>query len=50
MKREMDTRKHVKFLIAKNLLYEIGLKDIKLIKILQGKTENQFLIKLQNHK
>ena len=47
---EMDTRKHVKFLISKNPLYEIGLKDTKHLKILQGETENLFLIKLQNHK
>jgi hypothetical protein len=34
----MDIRKHVKFLIVKNPLYEIGLKDIKHSKILQEET------------
>jgi hypothetical protein len=46
----MDIRKLVKYLIVKNLHYEIGLKDTKLLKILQEKTENLFLIKLRNHK
>ena len=46
----MDIRKLVKSLIVRNPLYEIGLKDIKHTKILQGETENLFLIKLQNHK
>jgi hypothetical protein len=30
MIKEMDIRKLVKYLIVKNLLYEIGLKDINL--------------------
>ena len=34
-------------MIVKNLHYEIGLKDTKLLKILQEKTENLFLIKLR---
>ena len=46
----MDIRKLVKYLIVKNLLYEIGLKDIKLLKILQEEIGNQYLIKLLNHK
>jgi hypothetical protein len=50
MIKEMDIRKLVKYLIVKNLLYEIGLKDIKLLKILQGEIENQYFIKLLNHK
>lgn len=43
-------KKHVKSLIVRNLLYEIGLKDTILLKILQEKTENQFLTRLLNHK
>jgi hypothetical protein len=50
MIKEMDIRKLVKYLIVKNLLYEIGLKDIILLKILQEETENQFLTRLLNHK
>ena len=46
----MDIRKHVKSLIVRNPLYEIGLKDIKYLKILQEKTENLFHIRLLNHK
>ena len=46
----MDIRKHVKFLIVRNPLYEIGLKDIKQPKISQEKTENLFHIRLLNHK
>ena len=46
----MGIRKHVKSLIVRNLLYEIGLKDTILLKILQEKTENQFLTRLLNHK
>ena len=41
----MDTKEPVKFLIVKNLQYEIGLKDTKKVKI-----ENQYPIKFQNHK
>jgi hypothetical protein len=37
MIKEMDMRKLVKFLIVRNPLYEIGLKDIKHLKILQEK-------------
>jgi hypothetical protein len=36
----MDTNELVKYLIVRNLHYEIGLKDTKLLKILQEKTEN----------
>jgi hypothetical protein len=39
MTKEMDIRKHVKFLIVRNLLYEIGLKDTILPKILHEETE-----------
>lgn len=46
----MDIRKLVKYLIVRNLLYEIGLKDINLQKILQEEIENQYHIKLLNHK
>jgi hypothetical protein len=46
----MDIRKLVKYLIVRNLLYEIGLKDATLPKILQEETENLYFIKLQNHK
>jgi hypothetical protein len=46
----MDIRKLVKYLIVKNLLCEIRLKDTKLLKILQEETENLYLIKLLNHK
>jgi len=46
----MDIRKLVKYLTVRNLLYETGLKDIILIKILKEETENQFLIRLLNHK
>ena len=46
----MDIRKHVKSLIVRNLLYEIGLKDTKHPKILQEETENQYHIRLLNHK
>jgi hypothetical protein len=35
MIKEMDIRKLVKYLIVRNLLYEIGLKDIILLKISQ---------------
>jgi hypothetical protein len=49
MIKEMDIRKHVKSLIVRNLLYEIGLKDIKHPKILQEETETPFLIRLLNH-
>jgi hypothetical protein len=44
MIEEMGIRKLVKYLIVKNPLYEIGLKDIILPKILQEEIENQFLI------
>ena len=40
----MGIRKLVKFLIVRNLLYEIGLKDIILLKILQEESENQYHI------
>jgi hypothetical protein len=50
MIKEMDIRKLVKYLIVRNLLYEIGLKDIILLKILQEETENQYHIRLLNHK
>jgi hypothetical protein len=43
-------KKPVKSLIVRNPLYEIGLKDIKHLKILQEKTENLFHIRLLNHK
>ncbi len=43
-------KKTCKIFDCKNLLYEIGLKDTKHLKILQDETENLFLIKLQNHK
>jgi len=43
-------KKHVKSLIVRNPLYEIGLKDIKQPKILQEEIENLFLIRLLNHK
>ena len=46
----MDIRKLVKSLIVKNPLYEIGLNDIKLQKILQEEIENQYHIKLLNRK
>ena len=46
----MGIRKLVKYLIVKNPLYEIRLKDIILLKILQEETENQFLTRLLNHK
>jgi len=46
----MGIRKLVKYLIVKNPLYEIGLKDINILKILQEEIENQYLIKLLNHK
>jgi hypothetical protein len=46
----MGIRKLVKYLIVRNLLYEIGLKDTILLKILQEKTENQYHIRLLNHK
>ena len=45
-----NIRKLVKYLIVKNLHYKDGYKDIKLLKILQGEIENQYLIKLLNHK
>lgn len=45
----MDIRKHVKSLIVRNPLYEIGLKDTIVLKILQEETENLFLIRLLNH-
>ena len=50
MIKEMGIRKHVKYLIVRNLLYEIGLKDIIVLKISQEETENLFLTKLPNHK
>jgi len=43
-------RKLVKYLIVKNPLYEIGLKDIIVLKISHEETENLFLTKLLNHK
>ena len=43
-------KKPVKSLIVRNPLYEIGLKDTILPKVLQEKTENLFLSKLLNHK
>ncbi len=46
----MGIRKLVKYLIVKNPLYEIELKDIILLKILQEETETQFLTRLLNHK
>jgi hypothetical protein len=46
----MDTNELVKYLIVRNLHYEIGLNDIKLLKILQEENENKCLIKLLNHK
>jgi hypothetical protein len=46
----MDIIKLVKFFIVKNPLYDIRLKDIKLLKILQEEIENQYHIKLLNHK
>ena len=46
----MDIRKHVKSLIVRNPLYEIGLKDTIVLKISQEGTENLFLTKLPNHK
>ena len=46
----MDTKEPVKFLIVKNLQYEIGLNDTKKLKILQEKIENHYPIKFQNHK
>lgn len=46
----MGIRKLVKFLIVRNLLYEIGLKDINLQKILQEEIENQYHIRLLNNK
>jgi len=45
----MNIKKLVKFFIVKNPLYEIGLKDIKFLKILQEETENLCHIKLLNH-
>jgi hypothetical protein len=50
MTKEMGIRKLVKFLIVRNLLYEIGLKDINLQKILQEEIENQYHIRLLNNK
>jgi hypothetical protein len=50
MTKEMGIRKLVKFLIVRNLLYEIGLKDINLQKILQEEIENQYNIRLLNNK
>ena len=41
----MDIRKPVKFLIVRNPHYEIGFTNIKQLKILQEKTENQYLTK-----
>jgi hypothetical protein len=35
MIEEMDIRKHVKYLIVRNPLYEIGLKDTIVLKISQ---------------
>ena len=45
-----NIEKPVKFLIVRNLLYKDGLKGMKLLKILQEKTENLSLIKLLNLK
>jgi hypothetical protein len=45
-----DTNKLVKYLIVRNLHYDIGLKDTKLLKILQEETENKCLMKQLNHK
>lgn len=42
----MDIRKPVKFLIVKNLHYEIGFTNIKQIKILQEKIDTLFLTKI----
>ena len=50
MTKEIGIRKLVKFLIVRNLLYEIGLKDINLQKILQEEIENQYHIRLLNNK
>ena len=41
----MGIRKHVKYLIVRNPLYEIGLKDIKLIVLDNAKSHNNELIK-----
>ena len=38
MTKDIDIRKHVKYLIVKNQLYEIRLKDTILLKILQEET------------
>jgi hypothetical protein len=50
MTKEMGISKLVKFLIVKNPLYEIGLKYTIVLKILKEKTENQYHIRLLNHK
>jgi len=44
------TSELVKYLIVKNPHFVIGLKDTKLLKILQEETENQYHIRLLNHK
>jgi hypothetical protein len=41
----MGIRKSVKFLIVKNLHYEIGFTNITQLKILQEKSGNPFLTK-----
>ena len=43
-------KKTCKIFDCKNLLYEIGLNDINLQKILQEEIENQYHIKLLNRK
>jgi hypothetical protein len=43
MIKEMDIRKLVKYLIVRNLHYEIGLKDTKLLKILQEEIVKRYL-------
>jgi len=42
----MDTNELVKYLIVKNPLYEIGLKDINLLKILQEEIEKPISYKI----
>jgi len=44
-----EYKKTCKIFDCKNLLYEIGLKDINLQKILQEEIENQYQIRLLNH-
>ena len=45
-----NIRTTCKNLDCKKTLYEIGLKDIKLLKFLQEETENLYLTKLLNYK